>query len=169
MTRYYVYSMKLPNGDKKQFFVENVEAFAEEVFNPTIMEFTNTVIDADDQRKASSAFKSPKSTDKIYYSDEPECTASKKRNFDILNQKKKDLEIIARGIELKKLQGKLANRLDELYIITRDIARILYNSSDNPQLEIDDIHDRLLNKIAAHLRHLGSEGDEPESEADGQI
>lgn len=172
MTRYYVYTLNLPSGKKRPLFVEDIEAFAADVFNPINMEFTNAVIDADDMAAANAIFKKPKADDRFYYSDEPECTAAKRRRTEEIKKqqlKEKDLKAITRGVELKQLQGKLGARIDELYIITRDISRILYNSSDNPQLTVDEIHDRLLRKLANHFRSLGSGGSDPEPEADGSF
>jgi hypothetical protein len=172
MTRYYVYTLNLPNGEKRALFVDDIEAFATDVFNPINMEFTHAVIDADDKAAASAIFKKPKAADRFYYSDEPECTAIKRRQVEEIKRqqaKKKDLKAIARGVELKQLQDKLGARVDDLYVITRDISRVLYNSSDNPQLTVDEIHDRLLRKLSNHFRSLGSGGNDPEPEADGSF
>lgn len=164
MNTYYVYVLKNDaNENVAHIFVLDPIVFATTQFNPRTMEFTNSVVEAENEIEAQSIFTQP-TLGTVMWADEPHATKrhreifeekvgqiqQNKQHFDAISDKERQANL------MWDLSNEMAQCLHTASVIVSNIARAVRNSTnDNPEFTSEDIYERLLANYAAQLARMG--------------
>lgn len=149
MNKFYVYTTTKPDGVHSEF-IEDVDMFAAQEFDPRTMEFSGVMIEADSFEAALETYTRPTSSCGQYMiADEPQATVLKRRIASVStglvsasNEVLRKLETY-RNFQLVKLA---TLKMIEANKIVKDIAKRLHESSqfEDHTLTEQDIYAKLI-------------------------
>jgi len=164
MNTYYVYVLKNDAGENvAHIFVLDPVLFATTQFNPRLMEFTHSVVEAENEIEAQSIFAQP-TLGTVMWADEPEATKRHRQVFEEklgeVRQHKKHFDAVSdkekRANEMWDLTNQMAQSLHGISVIASKIARMVRETTnDHPELNSEQIYERLLSSYASQLTRMG--------------
>jgi hypothetical protein len=178
MNKFYVYAVKDEGTDNvgKYIYIneENIEGFAENEFNPYVMDYSGVVVEADNPQHAHEIYMSFGQDGNIFWTDEPTCTMNRRRVYDARRRMLKAQQFRELQQALKQSE-QTANRLaahafakgislDLIKINTRlcRLAELIHSMfKGQSECTVEQLYDRLRKQYIQIL--LGYEYEGPES------
>jgi hypothetical protein len=175
MTRYYVYHIREGGKIQSNVFVQDIDAFAEEEFDPVNMDFSGVCVDAADPRDAHAMFKSSKISSAILSCDEPPVTALQRLNWEkrrdalraslnLLKETLQDAEVRLRKARIEKLIKNIVIGFHEISVKASMLSTDMHVISKDKSYSPEDIYDKLMSKYAKAFLQLPFQSFDPDDE-----
>jgi hypothetical protein len=152
--KYYVYVEKKDGEAINHIFVEDLDEFVTQQYDPSRIFFTGVVIDASDVFIAKQAYDSPHESHveaTIAWIPEPSETA----NYSVVAKTKEQLELVAHMLRCSTLAIKVARSLQECNKQLAELAHyIRVFNTKNPEADKEAVFKRLKERYIEHFQRL---------------